>query len=756
MIEQEKSNTVAFWCSQIDFYEKESATWEKRSKKIVKRYKDERSDAEAGRSQFNILWSNVQTLAPAAYAKPPVTNIDRRFQDDDKLGTVAAQVLERSVSYFVDADDFDDVMKQVVLDRLLPGRGTAWIRYVPNFKDADVQGSVEVQGEGAQTTDDQQTGEEAEPDQELYSEDVVVDYVHWTDFGHTWARTWQEVRGVWRKVPMSRRELIERFGDVGKEVPMDTGGKKDIKTPEDQKRATVYEIWDKTTKKAYWVNKDWKDVLDERDDPLKLKKFFPCPKPLFATIANDSLIPTPDYIQYQDQAKELDDMTARINSLVKCVKVAGVYDASAQGIDRLLSEGVENVLIPVEQWAVHSDKGGLKGTIEFMPLQDIIAALAALYDARERAKQDLYEITGISDVVRGATDPNETLGAQELKGKFAGLRMDNTQKDVARFTRDIVRIFAEIIAENFSLETIKQVSGYKLLTAQEKQTIQAQMQMAQQSGQPIPAMPEEMQEMMDDPTWEEVMDLIGNETARCFRIDIETDSTIKIDQEAEKAARNEFLAAVGSFLQQSVMMPPDLQPLLMQMLMFGIRGFKVARELESTFDVALKKMQEKADNPQPQPDPEQAKAEAAAQAENQRTQLEGAKMQQDGQFKQGELQLKSEELNLKRQELGLKAQELDMKYGLENKKVDADLTKSRIDAKTKVTPDVAMSDKDMNEGEVTPMVEIASQLANTLTQGLAMVAQMQAEGNQAVVKALQNPPERKIIRDAQGKIAGVE
>lgn len=753
MIEQEKSNTVAFWCSQIDWYEKEFSTWEKRSKKIIKRYKDERSDAEQGRSQFNILWSNVQTLAPAAYNKPPVPNIDRRFQDDDKLGTVASQILERCVSYYVDADNFDDIMKQSVLDRLLPGRGTGWVRYVPNFKDANIQGSEEVQAEGAQATDDQVIGEEVE--QELYSEDVVADYVHWCDFGHTYARTWQEVRAVWRKVLMSRRELIERFGEeIGKAVPMDSGKKED-KLPEDQKRASVYEIWDKTSKKAYWINKDYKDPLDEREDPLKLKGFFPCPKPLYATIANDGLIPTPDYIQYQDQAKELDDMTARINALVKCVKAVGVYDASAQGIQRMMAEGVENTLIPVEQWAVHADKGGLKGTIEFMPIADVVAALSSLYDARERAKQDLYEITGISDIIRGASNPNETLGAQELKGKYAGLRMENIQKDVARYSRDFVRMFAEIIAENFSIETIKQLSGFKLLTAQEKAMIEQKMQMAAQSGQQAP-LPDDIAEMMDNPTWEEVEGLIRNETARCFRIDIETDSTIKVDQEAEKAARTEFLSAVGAFMQQAVVMPPDLQPLLMQMLMFGIRGFKVSREIESTFDVALNKIRQQAENPQPQPGPAQAEADAKAQSENARTQLEGAKMQQEGQFKQAELQLKQQEIGLKQAELQLKQQDMEYKYGLENKKVDADLVKSRIDAKTKVSPDVAMSDTDMNDSEVTPMAAMMAQLADTLTQGLAAIAQIQAQGNQAVVEAIQNPPVREVIRDASGKIAGVK
>lgn len=748
MIEQEKSNAVAFWCNHIAQYEKDYQTWEARSKKIIKRYRDERTQSENGRAQFNILWSNVQTLGPALYDRNPIPNIDRRFQIDDQLGTVAAQVLERCVSYYVDSDDFGNVMRQVVKDRLLPGRGVAWVRYVPNFKDADVQGSIEVRQEGAQTTDDQIKGEEAEP--ELYSEDVVVDYVHWQDFGHTWARTWQEVRAVWRAVPMSRNELIARFGEeIGKAVPMDSGRKED-KTPEDLKRATVYEIWDKTSKKAFWVNKDYPDVLDERQDPLKLKNFFPCPMPIYSTISNDSLVPTPDYIQYQDQAKELDDLTARINQLVKALKVIGIYDASAQGLQRMLGEGMENTMIPVENFAVLGEKGGIKGVVDFFPVEQVAGVLTQLYDARDRVKQDLYEVTGISDVIRGATDPNETLGAQELKGKYAGLRIGAMQADVARFARDVVRIFAEIIADHFSIETIKALSGYKLMTAQEKQMAQEMAKM-----QPDQPMPDEVKEMMELPTWEDIAGLIKDDTARCFRIDIETDSTVKVDQDADKAARNEFLTAAGGFIQQAVMMPPDLQPLVMEMLKFGIKGFKISRELETTFDMALKEIKAKAENPMPpEPDPAIAAEQAKLQQD---AELRQEEMQQNASFKAEELNIKRDELALKQADLQLRQQDMEYKYGLENKKIDADLTKTRIDAKTKVPVDIAMTDPEMNDGnEITPIAAILEKMTENMGAALQSIAEMQMQSNQAIIDAIQNPPARKVIRDAQGKIAGVE
>jgi len=772
MIEQEKSNAVAFWIAQIEQYERDSATWYKRANKIIKRYKDERPDGQTQANKINILWSNVQTLAPALYDKNPVPNVDRRFQTDDKLGTTAAQVLERCVSFYVDNDLFGKVMRQVVLDRLLPGRGQAWVRYEPKFKEV-IDGSKDVQEDGAQVTDDQDE-DYKEPEQELEVEDVVVDYVHFEDFGHTWAKTWQEVRAVWRMVPMSRKQLIARFGEEkGQAVQMDVG-KKDSNTPDDYKRAMVYEIWDKEACKVYWINKNTPEVLDERQDPLKLCQFFPCPEPVYATLSNDKLIPTPDYIQYQDQAAELDNLTGRIGLLLQALRVAGVYDASAPALQRLLGENTDNILIPVEQWAVFGDKGGLKGVIDFLPIKEIGEVLIGLYTARDRTKQELYEITGISDIIRGASNPNETLGAQELKGKYAGLRIGAMQGDVARFSRDLVRIKAEIIAEHFSLETIKELSGFKLLTAQEKEQIKAKQAqdkaMAQQSQQPPAPMPDELKVQMELPTWEEVIELLRNNTARKFNITIETDSTIKADQDAEKAARTEFLTAAGSFIAQAEQVQnPALQPLLMEMLKFGIKGFKIGREMETTFDVALREIKAQAEAPkQPEQDPAAAQEAAKAQVEGQRLQIEGAKMQQEGQIKQAEMQqneqfkgaeiqLKQSELQLKQAELSLKEQELQMKYGLENKKIDADLTKSRIDAKSKVHPDVAMSDPDMHEAaEITPIQGMMNQLSETLTQSLNAIAEMQAQNNMAVVAAIQNPPPRTIVRDANNKIVGVE
>lgn len=487
----------ARWVTEIKLYEKEAEPWEAKGKTICRRYKDDRKDTDKNKARYNVLWSNVQTLQPALYARNPKADIERRNKKKDDLGRITAEVLERTTQYFVGEEEFGRVMKDAVLDRLLPGRGVAWVRYMPHFQDAEIMGGEEVADEGAQITDDEYAESEEETPQEIYFEEICFDYVHWQDYGHTIARTTAEVKAVWRKVYMGRDELVDRFGEIAEDVPLDYSpkGLNDEKIAEDMKKATVYEIWNKDNKKAMWLHKDHPKMLDSRDDPLGLKDFFPCPVPLLATTANDSLIPVPDYIEYQDQALELDRITGRITSITKSLKVVGIYDASAEAVQRILIEGVENTLIPVEQMAVMSEKGGLAGIMQLMPMMEIAQTLLALYEARDKVKGDLYEITGIADIIRGQSDPNETLGAQQLKGQFANMRLSAHQNEVQRFARDLVRIAAQIIAKHFTIETIKKISGVELLTQAEKAAIQQYQQMKEQQAQ----MQQQMQAQQQQP-----------------------------------------------------------------------------------------------------------------------------------------------------------------------------------------------------------------------------------------------------------------
>lgn len=618
------------WKGEISRYEREFKSWETRAQKVVDRYLDERDDESKDQtSRFNILWSNVQTISPAVYAKMPKVEVGRRYKDKDPVGRVASMIMERCVAFENEQNsDFNSAMEASVEDRLLPGRGVAWIRYEPSIVPVP-HGEEETKDEdakGAQVVTGQVSEDAPEYEEVLESECTKIDYVYWKDFGHTTAKRWEEVRGVWRRVYLDKQAVQDRFAGCQEKFGYQLSQITYDQLPEGEdkdstnKQACIYEIWDKTKKRAIWYCKNVLVPLDVRDDPLKLDGFFPCPKPLYATTSTAKLIPVPDYCMYQDHARELDSLTARIAELQKALKVVGVYDASQDSLKRILNEGVTNAMIPVENWNVFSERGLINGSIAFVPLAEVVAALQAAYEARDTVKQTIYEITGISDIARGATDPDETLGAQQLKSQWGSLRIRASQKDVARFARDLIRLRAEVMCNLFSDETIINMSGAKSLTPQDQEIVPA------------------------------AIALLRNNLLRDFMIDIETDSMVEVDEQAEKQAGVEFLQATSGFMKDAMQAPQELQPLVGEMLMFGIRRFKVGRSIEGVFDETMEKLKQ----PKPaQPDPKmvevqgkRALAQQQQQFEAQRAEAEAAqeerRIQAESAARERELQMEAQ------------------------------------------------------------------------------------------------------------------
>jgi len=390
---EEQSTGLQKLLHNVAAYDNDFKKWEARAQKIIKRYRDDnRSQNTNETAKFNILWSNVQTLIPAVYARLPKADVSRRFGDNDQVGRVASLLIERALDYEIEHyPDFRSTMKHCVEDRFLGGRGTSWVRYEPHVQAIDMpEDGLEV----TEDIDEPETGNQAlageEPMEQIEYECAPVDYVHWKDFGHAVARTWEEVTAVWRWVYMTREALIERFGEeVGSKIPFDAGPdtlKQYGQSTKEHTRAKICEYWDKETGKVYWFSKSMPNIIDERDDPLELEGFFPCPKPLFATMTSDTLVPVPDFVLYQDQANELDILSDRIDGLVKALRVRGVYDASQPALQRLMTEGENNALLPVDTWLAFGEKGGLKGAIDFLPIDMIAQTLIQCYQARTEIK----------------------------------------------------------------------------------------------------------------------------------------------------------------------------------------------------------------------------------------------------------------------------------------------------------------------------------------------------------------------------------
>lgn len=753
-----------YWHDQLEQAQKVFDKWEKRGKKVVRRYRDERDAIEMPRMKFNILWSNISVLFPALYGRMAKPEVSRRYMDADPVGRLASTMLERVVEYEVTQfNDFDSAMRGVVEDRLLPGRGTAWVRYEP------VIVGIEQQETGMPTGIEADEGAEITNTKEIERVDSAhspVDYVYWTDFLHSPARTWDEVWWVSRWVYMTKDEGIERFGDVFKNVPLtDQNDDIDAKNPMTAKatygkKAKVAEIWNKRTKKVCWVAKGYPQALDERDDPLELEEFFPCPKPLLATTTNGSMIPVPDYCEYEDQAQELDNLTQRIYLLVKACKAVGVFNAEFKELGRLFTEGVDNKLFPVTAWAAMSEKGGLKGAIDMLDTSAIIRTLQQLYQSREVVKQSIYEICGISDILRGATNASETLGAQQLKANFGSLRLRATQGDVARFATDLFRIKAQIVCKFYPPELIVEMSGVmNTPEGQNPQLLQAAVQM------------------------------LSNSTIRDFHIQVEADTLAQIDEQADKQNATEAVKIIGDFLASSLPMvhqAPEMLPMMSEMLLFLVRRYRAGRSLETAIEQAMKALQAKAQQAQAQPqqNPEIMKLQAEQQAEQMRMQAqaqsEQMKMQAEGQLAQAKAQLEMQMQQAKVQadlqleqmkeqfaqqlsnnELQVKAREMQGREEYERWKAELDAATKVLVARIGANPGV---DLQMLEAEQAASEKITQELGVGVQNAVMQMAQIAdnmanlhgqtMQGIGEAVKKLGAP--KKVVRGADGLVIGVE
>jgi hypothetical protein len=569
--EAETNGPATRWLREIELASRHESKWRERGKKIVERYRDDdRKTDSDGRlespSRFNILYANTEVLKGVIYQRTPVPDVRRRFLDKDPVGRQASQILQRALSYCVDAYDFDEVMVSAVEDSLLPGRGVACVEYIPTMGKDPLKGP-----DGQAVVDDG-----GQPVMPVAYQEARCKYVEWDMYRESPAKRPSRIRWKAYGELMTRDDLVAAFGDKGKRCTLDWAPKdKENDADEFFKRALVWKIWDKKSRKVICVSKGLpEDVLSETDDPLGLEGFFPSPKPVYSITTTDSLIPVPEYIQYQDQAMELDEVTQRIKALTEELRVRGIADTSLSEVEKLAKAG-DGEIIPIEdaaRMAEIREKGGLEKAIMFWPIQNIALVLVELYKQREQIKQTIYEVTGIADIVRGATKATETLGAQEMKARYANVRIAPRQKAVANFARDLFRMKAEIIAEKFTPETLK------LMTGPEMWVIDAEV--------PDPAQPGKMVKQKVDAT-NEIMALLRNDKLRGFRVDIETDSTVQPDASEEQKNRIEFLTAVSGFVTgiapavQAGSIPKDVA---LEFLSFGARGFKMSPQLEEAID----------------------------------------------------------------------------------------------------------------------------------------------------------------------------
>ncbi len=654
-------NLVQHWIEEVQAAEKREHKWRQEGRKVIQLYEADRKVDY----QFNILYSNTETLAPALYSTTPTPVVQRRFKDEDVIGAEASKVIQRMLAYSIDNGQaiyaaFDSLMNKAVQSALVPGRGI--VRYKYDAEIAQTSIPPEDPEDPDTRPEDALPGTvegEIQAGAQVQWESVCGEPVQWDRFCHGYGQTWQDVPWICYKWPLTREELIRNFGqEIGSQVLISSVSDKELDSDDKQsedamkgmKIAWVYEIWNKATKEVIFVSEGYKNgPLKIVPDPLQLTGFFDCPEPLKFFERISSLLPQTLYAFYEEQAKELNQVTARIGRLTKALKVRGIYDSSIDALGRIFEQD-DNELIAADNTTAMYERGGIEKAIWLLPIDKIITVLQQLYINRQQSKQVIYEITGLSDILRGTSNPNETLGAQKIKDQWGNLRLRKLQKRVQAYVVDSLRIMAEIACSKFAPQTIQQITNLQYPSQQEKQAAQAQlmqvMQQAQQTGQPPQPPPPEIEAILSKPSWEEILSVLQNDLQRSYRIDIETNSTIEPEASEDKESMMGLMNALSQFLigVQPLVADGSLPFDAMRAMMLTIsRRFNFGDQVEDE----LKKM--KAPAPQPQePPPEFLKAQKDLESGQQKLQadqagLEQAKMQLDNQAKSKEMEIKFKE-----------------------------------------------------------------------------------------------------------------
>lgn len=745
--EPKVDNKVSAWLAEIEDAKQREKDYRKDGNKIHAIYNGSKEE----KIPFNILYSNTETLLPALYSSIPRPVVQRRFKDGDMIGKASAKAGERVLEFLLDTniegyETYDECVRAATLDGLLSGRGLSTVKY-----DAELSPMEAEEGE-------------TETSYEKKSELVCVETRSWDRVYFGYAKRWSKVPYIIYEEYVDKSEATRLFGEeiAGKlqyntkdENSEKDSDENDQKSGELSKTACIYQIWHKKTKKVIFVSQDYKEgYLKEDTDPLGLTGFFNMPRPMMFLEKSNDLMPVALYTLYENQATELNRLTLRIQKVVEAIKARGIYDSELGDDIAKIMEESDNALVPADKSASMAAEKGLGNAIWFMPIEQLVNVLVQLYQARNQCKQIIYEITGISDIMRGSTNANETLGAQEIKKSFGTLRLKRLQSEVQRYARDLLRMMLEIAATKFSEETWQKMTGLPYLTDEQKQLLEIQAQQAQISGQDLPP---EIAVQMQMPTWTDVLTMLKDDVQRAYRVDIESNSTVQPEATEDQKNIAEVMNALAQYMNgvAPLVVNGSLPFEAAQSMMLAIsRRFRFGSEIEEY--IMKMKAPEKEDAGAAEAKKQEAEMrikQADAQARAQEKQIDKkSELDKFNAEKQAELMAQDKDLAAKKEMLKM---ELDSKERIAENvariQANAQLTSAKISSSA--NNGAKMTSSDFPDGVPEGMEnEIAENDAEkeTLANVMAMMAQ--------AIQMLAQPKETVITkRDEQGRaIASIQ
>jgi hypothetical protein len=752
-LEEDDRKLTKYFLDQITIAKRQREKFWKRGEKALKEYQGEFSGCDEDTTdtrRINIFNSIVNTGMPAYYARTPKSEVQLREKLGDALDAAGAQAIEAGSQYCLEeCQDFDAVAERSVKSLLTVGQGTLWERYEvetePEIEEIPViqgQDGAWYYSDGAPVEDadigqDQETGQffVVQEYERVVSEKSVTEFVHYKDYLQSPARYESEVTWKARRIYLSRTEYQELFKQDGNlyYLPVD---ELDFNTiPEEMKelglgkdsesmqgKLAVWELWSKPKEKIIYLTEDYHDgPLLKSEPPVKLKGFFPCAPCLVANEAQDQAIPVCDHHIIKDLLKEVERLTTRMHACAEAIRVTAAHD---KALGDVLSQMFETdfEFIPIDDFKAFAEKGSLSDRVMFAPVKPFADALQVLGNLREDALKKIYEVTGSSDIMRGATDSRETAAAQQIKGSFANLRFSHRQRQIQKFFAAQLRIKAEFMCTLFADDTLYEIcKGREIEKQLQAQATPQQPPMPPQAqGQPMPPMPQMAPPQPPAPQYSfgDVLEYIRN-PMKFYKIDIETDSMIALDEAAEREQVANYINSIGGLISQTLPVMsqyPSLADLFVEVLDLANGAYRNGKRLDTLLETLLPAFKkEAAANAQREQaganDPKQAEAQVKLQVAQIEAQSDQMKAQAEVQAAQMDAQLKQMEMSIKQQEIEIERMKIQLEYA-------------------KLGKDVQMKDLEMTAQAARTQGTIAKEQMDTQQEAIKLQAAVQKSAQQ--------------------------
>lgn len=676
------------WIDRIEAAGKAEKDWQDDAQDAQDAYtgyttdkKDGKISKSANPYDFNILHANVETIVPAVINSPPVPDIRRRFGEADPAAKTLAQVTERAIQVQIDDSRLQEELERAAQDAFLAGRGITRLRFRsditgeptddaiedaaeaadPGRRDRDAGGGLYEPGADGFSDDPSgafdpsapgsmeaqqsalngqdyygaggQTDNAGQPAERVENERITFEAVPWIDYRHGPAKRWDERQWDAFRFCIPHDELDGGFFDkglIGDQLSAEESSERAKQTGAD-KEVSGWEVWDKPKRRVLFIDDDGV-ILKIVPDPLGLSGFFCIPTPMQPIEVNGRLTPVNPFAVYKSLAEKLDRAVRRKDRLIEGMKAKGWYASSAKDMASIIDKE-DNEWVPFEDLEAVAAAGGLEKAILFWPVEKFIQVIQQLDVAIGTYKQWIYEITGISDIIRGASNASETATAQNIKSQWGSLRIQKMQRMMERTARELFVMMSEIIPTKFTMQALEEMTGI-----------------------PIVPQPNDPPEVVEQKL--AVIELMKRPLARFYRIDVESDSTIRADLTRQKQELSQFLSAASSYfgavgpLVKEGTMPADAAA---EIFAASARMFNLGRSVEDTVEGMIQKAKEMANQP-PKPDPKQQEAEQKQQMEAEKAQAVNAKMMADAEARQQETAARQQEAQIRMAEAARKAE----------------------------------------------------------------------------------------------------